>query len=321
MMQVTNSMKFIFKQNFSQIARSELKRRLKAEQKLKEKAEKAAKQPVQVKLKKEVEEDISPNEYFKLRTQAVSALKDLGGDEHPYPHKFHVSMSLEDFITKYTHLQNEEVLENEVVTVAGRIHSMRESGAKLIFYDLRGEGLKVQVMATAKNYINEERFKNDTDKLRRGDIIGIEGVPTRTKKGELSIRPITIKLLSPCLHMLPHLHFGLKDKETRFRQRYLDLILNNRSIHGTYKIKYHPDGPEGDELEIDFTPPFKRVKMLPTLEKILKEKFPPPREFTTVETNKFLSDLCIKHGVECPPPRTTARLLDKLVGEFIKKLA
>lgn len=207
---------------------SELKRRLKAEQKLKEKAEKAAKQPVQVKSKKEVEEDISPNEYFKLRTQAVSALKDLGADEHPYPHKFHVSTSLEDFISKYSHLQNEEVLENEVVTVAGRIHSMRESGAKLIFYDLRGEGLKIQVMATAKNYINEERFKNDTDKLRRGDIIGVEGTPTRTKKGELSIRPITIKLLSPCLHMLPHLHFGLKDKETRFRQRYLDLILNNR---------------------------------------------------------------------------------------------
>lgn len=48
----------------------------------------------------------------------------------------------------------------------------------------------------------------------------------RSKKGELSIVPRTITLLSPCLHMLPHLHFGLKDKETRYRQRYLDLVLN-----------------------------------------------------------------------------------------------
>ena len=50
--------------------------------------------------------------------------------------------------------------------------------------------------------------------------------PARTMKGELSIIPSEITLLSPCLHMLPHLHFGLKDKETRFRQRYLDLIMN-----------------------------------------------------------------------------------------------
>ena len=45
--------------------------------------------------------------------------------------------------------------------------------------------------------------------------------------GELSIVPVKVQLLSPCLHMLPHLHFGLKDKETRYRQRYLDLIINN----------------------------------------------------------------------------------------------
>ncbi len=48
----------------------------------------------------------------------------------------------------------------------------------------------------------------------------------KTQKGELSIVPRSIQLLSPCLHMLPHLHYGLKDKETRFRQRYLDLIIN-----------------------------------------------------------------------------------------------
>lgn len=50
------------------------------------------------------------------------------------------------------------------------------------------------------------------NKLRRGDIIGVRGNPGKTKKGELSIIPTEMTLLSPCLHMLPHLHFGLKDK-------------------------------------------------------------------------------------------------------------
>lgn len=83
-------------------------------------------------------------------------------------------------------------------------------------------------MANAKLYGSEDKFATDTDKIRRGDIIGCIGHPGKTKKGELSIVPKNIKLLSPCLHMLPHLHFGLKDKETRFRKRYLDLILNER---------------------------------------------------------------------------------------------
>jgi lysyl-tRNA synthetase class 2 len=96
--------------------------------------------------------------------------------------------------------------------ILGRIHAIRESGAKLIFYDLRGEGVKIQVMANAKLYESEEKFAVDTAKLRRGDIIGCIGNPGKTKKGELSIVPRKVKLLSPCLHMLPHLHFGLKDK-------------------------------------------------------------------------------------------------------------
>lgn len=91
-------------------------------------------------------------------------------------------------------------------------------------------------MANAKLYESEEKFASDTDKLRRGDIIGCVGNPGKTKKGELSIIPKTIKLLSPCLHMLPHLHFGLKDKETRFRKRYLDLILNERVRKSIYTL-------------------------------------------------------------------------------------
>lgn len=424
------------------ISKNEQKRRLKAEQKAKEKAEKVVQQPVAA-VKKEPEEEISPNEYFKIRTQAVAKLKELGNEHQPYPHKFHVSISLEDYIAKYSDLKDGEVVESDHVSVAGRIYAIRESGAKLIFYDLRGEGTKLQIMATAKHYHDETKFAEIIDKIRRGDIVGVEGTPTKTKKGELSIMPKRLQLLSPCLHMLPHLHFGLKDKETRFRQRYLDLMLNNRvrvifetrskiiayvrrfldelgflevetpmmnmiaggatakpfvtyhnelnmqlymriapelyhkmlvvggldrvyeigrqfrnegidlthnpefttcefymayadyndlmvitetmlsgmvhSIHGTYKIKYHPDGPEGDEVEIDFTPPFKRIPMLPALEKALNTKFPSPNDLTSDAGVKFLSDLCVKHNVECPAPRTAARLLDKLVGEFIEE--
>lgn len=85
------------------------------------------------------------------------------------------------------------------------------------------------------------------------------------------------------------------------------------SIHGSYKITYHPNGEEdGEAVEIDFTPPFKRVRMFPALEEALNVKLPSPTDLQTPEATKFLSDLCEKHNVECTPPRTAARLLDKV---------
>lgn len=85
-----------------------------------------------------------------------------------------------------------------------------------------------------------------------------------------------------------------------------------KAIHGTYKIEYHPDGPEGKAYEIDFTPPFKRISMMKTLEEVLQIKLPNADQLNTPTANKFLSDLCEKHEIECPPPRTSARLLDKV---------
>merc|ERR1719356_502139 len=213
------------------LSKNELKRRQKAE-KAKEAAEKAPAAAATDKKKPENainEEEISPNEYFKIRGAAVEELKQGDIAEHPYPHKYDVTSSLTEFVSKYAESVQDGTTLNDVnLRVAGRLHAIRESGARLIFYDLRGEGTKIQVMANAKTYEGgEDAFFRDTGKIRRGDIVGVEGHPGKTKKGELSVMPSKITLLAPCLHMLPHLHYGIKDKETRYRQRYLDLIINS----------------------------------------------------------------------------------------------
>lgn len=178
---------------------------MKAAQKEKEKLEKEAQKVPETEAgeKKEQEakideSEISANEYFKLRSAAVTELK-ANPLTHPYPHKFHVSSSLEDFIEKYNYLKDGESLEGEPLSLAGRVHAIRESGAKLIFYDVRGEGVKIQVMANAKLYSSEQAFSTEIERIRRGDIIGIDGYPAKTKKGELSIIPKKVSL-SFCFH-------------------------------------------------------------------------------------------------------------------------
>lgn len=89
-----------------------------------------------------------------------------------------------------------------------------------------------------------------------------------------------------------------------------------KEITGTYQLKYHPEGPDGKELTLDFARPWKRINMIEELEKVFDVTFPPGDQLHTAETGEFLKSVLIKNKLDCPPPLTNARMLDKLVGEL-----
>ena len=156
-----------------------------------------------------------------------------------YPHKFNVDYRLPDFMAEFEEkTTNGETLEGPEVSIAGRIASVRGQG-KLFFYDLRGDGGKVQIMSDLRSYKSEEEFNKIHRIIKRGDIIGVVGRPGKSKKGELSIFPSEIQLLSPCLHMLPQKKGegdALTEQEVRYRKRYLDLIVNHDN-RNTFEVR------------------------------------------------------------------------------------
>lgn len=389
-------------------------------------------------------ENLDPSQYIANRKAAIRALKDAG--KNPYPHKFNVTMPIPEYIEKFADtIGPGQQLSSPVVSLAGRLYSKRAAGTRLVFYDLRGDGSKVQIIADAKN--GGESFLEDHALLRRGDVVGVVGCPGKSRKGEFSIFAKEVKLLASCLHMLPKMEQALTDSEVRFRQRYLDLIVNpgtrdifktrskviryirqfldeqdflevetpmmsampggatakpfktfhedlktemymriapelylkmlvigglervyeigrnfrNESIDlthnpeftacefyaayldysdlmvlteqmlsglvkevtGSYIVTYHPNGADSEPVHIDFSPPFKRISMVAGLEERLRVKlsepsFTIPADMESDETRKFLDDLHVRLEVDCEEPRTTARLLDSLVGEYIE---
>ena len=175
---------------------------------------------------------------------------------HPnlYPHIFRPTITLKKFREDYGHLNNDMICDCPNIRVAGRIQTIRTSGSKLYFAVIESDGVCLQVLANAKYYcgsfeayigsIGEDScnkqpnpaFSYDRKLFKRGDIIGVEGFPTRSTKGELSILPLSVTLLAPCLYSIPKNVDGkvtvLTDEASRFNQRYLDFIVHpeNREI-------------------------------------------------------------------------------------------
>ncbi len=376
--------------------------------------------------------------YFENRSQTVLQRQRAG--QQVYPHKFEASLSVEAFVREFGPRCTENGSQlAEVVAVAGRVNSVRKVGSGLFFFDLRSEGGQLQVVYSLQAADSKESFEAVDDFVRRGDIIGVTGSPGRAKKGELSLFAREVQLLAPCLHMLPRERVGIKDPEVRFRQRYLDLLVN-RGVREKFLVRarviaflrqylnargflevetpilslqaggatarpfktYHNDlkteltmrvapelflkqlivggfekvyeigknfrnegidhnhNPEftacefywayadyadimrltedlissmvlevcgslkvqarnrhdASVVEIDFSTPWPRIAIIEELERVLQRRF--PADLATEEANAFLDGLCLELGVGCSSPRTTARLVDKLVGRFIE---
>lgn len=141
----------------------------------------------------------------------------------PYPPKFHRTHKAEEIQEKYAGLENGEETQ-DVVHVAGRIMAIRNNG---MFIDLMDASGKVQIFCH-KDSMDEEALAN-LKLYDIGDIIGAIGTMRRTPRGELSVRCTETIMLTKSLLPLPEKHHGLSDIEQRYRQRYLDLIMNEES--------------------------------------------------------------------------------------------
>ena len=162
----------------------------------------------------------SLSEQARIRRQKLDALKAAGIE--PYPTRYDRTHLATELQAQYQHIEPGTDLE-DVVRVAGRIMGRRGQG-KLAFIDLVDGSGKIQ-LAMSLDKLGQE-VMDQLDLLDRGDVIGVEGTVRRTKRGELSVAGNNFVLLSKCLTPLPDKWDGLADVETRYRQRYLDLIVN-----------------------------------------------------------------------------------------------
>ncbi|MDX1584637.1 MAG: lysine--tRNA ligase, partial [Thermoanaerobaculia bacterium] len=161
-------------------------------------------------------------ELIRVRREKRDRIASLGID--PYPTTVHTDARIAEVVGRYGGMTTEELDEKaERVAIAGRILAVRDFG-KAGFLSLAEGTARIQI------YCRKNELGNDWpiyENLDMGDWIGVQGVVMRTKKGELSVRAETLQFLAKALRPMPEKWRGLTDVEQRYRQRYVDLIVND----------------------------------------------------------------------------------------------
>lgn len=171
------------------------------------------------------------DEMLKERLRKIDELRNL--KVNPYPYRFEPKNKSADLQTKYSKLKGDELTKDKA-SVAGRLISVRSFG-KIHFAHLADTSGKIQIVieegASGKK-INEFFSKY----IDSGDIVGVEGLMHKTKRGEVSILVKSFELLSKAINTLPDKWHGLQDKEERYRKRYVDLIISPE-VRKTFEVR------------------------------------------------------------------------------------
>lgn len=161
------------------------------------------------------------NDERATRLAKRAALFEAG--QNPYPEHSELEDYVADIETKYADLADGEDTE-DVVKIAGRVVAKRGQG-KIMFIVVRDATSEIQLFCRINDM--DEAAWNTLKALDLGDILGVTGVVVRTQRGQLSVAPKSATLLAKAVRPLPEKFHGLSDKETRYRQRYVDLIAND----------------------------------------------------------------------------------------------
>lgn len=163
------------------------------------------------------QQEQSLSELLQIRRDKLTALQESGNDP------FKITTSDRDTLAQQI-IDNFEQLENKDVCIAGRIMSWRDMG-KASFIDVYDRSGRMQVYVRI-NDVGEDTYKVQMAKWDIGDIVEVKGFVFKTRRGEISVHAKEIRLLSKSLLPLPEKHHGLKDTDLRYRQRYVDLMVN-----------------------------------------------------------------------------------------------
>ena len=172
------------------------------------------------------QEEQSLSELLQIRRAKLKELQNAGQDPFQIT-KYHVTAHSADIKADF------EAMEGKTVSVAGRLMSKRGMG-KAVFCDMQDGKGRIQLYVRIDE-LGEEAFAK-CKKLDIGDIVGVEGEVFKTKRGEISVKAHAVTLLSKSLRPLPEKFHGLTDKETRYRQRYVDLIMNE-DVRRAFEIR------------------------------------------------------------------------------------